>query len=410
MNERLDVLMRDVEGLGKQLAALTEANGQKEGKPNADAIHKDEIDKRIKAAIEQYESVMKAQFEKMQAESKMIRFPEGAEKSAKGLSDFLVKVRRNDPELMKTNLTEGTPAQGGYSVPSGTHNIIWGELNDPATIVPKCTAFPHGMVDGYTKNIPKWLTDLTVGWVDEEGLKTQTKPTLTRKQSILKKLACIIVESDELRADNIIGLDQKLAELVGQNMAYELERVILTGDVTGLGDPFNGIYYSTPATVTQTGGNLSYTDMVNIWNNANVLENYRAGSEWYMNRKTLGIVLGMVDLSGRPIHNFMAINDKPALAIFGDKVNISNTLLNTLGAGNVCSTIIYGNYKNVALGFKDGDTGINVDFTQHAVVSSAQGAITTNLWQQDMSGFRFVMRRGVVVVNPLAFSVGLNIK
>ena len=97
------------------------------------------------------------------------------------------------------------------------------------------------------------------------------------------------------------------------------------------------------------------------------------------------------------------------MSMFGDPLNISTTILNTVGTDNNRSAIFYGNYKNVAIGSKGGDTGIAVDFTTTAVISSGV-EVATNLWTQDMTGWRFVMRRGIVVVNPLAFSVGINIK
>jgi len=325
------------------------------------------------------------------------------------MNKWLIMVKYNHPSLAKTVMSEGDNAQGGYTVLVGYASQIIGELNQATSIVPKCTPFPHGQADGPVKYIPKWLTDLSVAWIAEATAKTTTKPTLTRLTSTLKKMYAIVTFTDEYLSDDTAGIAAQVAKLVGENMAVELERVILIGDVAGAGDAFNGIYYSTPSTVTQAGVSLAYQDIVNIWNNPNVNSKYLKGKpEWTLNKTSLGLIMNLVDNNGRPLWNLGSLSAGIPPNILGDPYNISQQITNTLGAGSNASAIFYGDFKYVLLGNKSGGQGITVDVSNSAVISSDSSP--ENLWTQDETGYRFVKRAGVLVAMPLAFSVGIEIK
>jgi hypothetical protein len=69
---------------------------------------------------------------------------------------------------------------------------------------------------------------------------------------------------------------------------------------------------------------------------------------------------------------------------------------------------MYGNPKHVLLGEKSGNGGIEVTVSNEAIMSS-QSAVLENFFMQDLTGYRFKIRRSVVVVNPEAFSVLLEV-
>jgi len=101
--------------------------------------------------------------------------------------------------------------------------------------------------------------------------------------------------------DDISNMPGKLQMLVAENMGVEIERIVLVGN-TGVGDPFMGIAFSAGInTVAQSGANLQYLDVLNCYNNANVLESYRKKPEWYLNRTSLGLVMNLVDGNNRPL-------------------------------------------------------------------------------------------------------------
>ena len=363
------------------LATLAKTNGQDDGIPKADAIKRDELEKMKTDLLDEMDK-------KMAASKAPIESDDDKKKKDFKLGEWLLAVKNKDHTYLKTYMSEGTPAQGGYVVPEGQDTEIYGALSSPATVISKCTLFPHGQPDGFTKNIPKWLTDITVRWVDEAGVKYTTKPTLTNKESILKVMYAMIPFTDEFLADNTANMTQKVSERVGIGMNVELERSVLAGNT----DPFVGIGYAVGTNaVAQLGANLTYTDLINIVNYA-LIEEYHNGGELFMTRAGWSLCMGLVDGAGRPLYNITSINGAIARTVLGVPVNISSRV--------VATQIIYGNLKHVLLGYKaaGAGAGIRVDVSNSAIDADA-----TNYWTQDMTGYRFNMRRSVIVVNPEAF-------
>jgi len=414
--EKIDQLLSTVDELQKKLSAIEATRGQKDGIPNGDFIHRDEMEKMKADITKGFEEEIKS----LRAVSKLPKEDDDAEKAKirkdgfNSFGDYVLTVKKahggdfESRKLLKTSMIEGTDARGGFTVPEEWESSILGFLNDPATIIPKVTKLVQGTL---TRNLPKWLADLSVTWTAEVTDKTVTNPTLQNKQSTLKKLAAIVTFSDEYIEDDISDITGLVTRLVGENMNVEFERVILTGDVSGLSDPFNGILFTSGTkTVSQVGGSLAYDDLVGIWNNANVLEKNRNGAEWTMNRTVFGKVMGLVDIQGRPLWNIQSINGRMVNTIFGSPINISNQILNTytLNGGTNESAIIFGNLRNVIMGERRGNRGISLNINTQGIVSTST-SVTENLWQADETGYRFVKRASVVVANPEAFSIGIGI-
>ena len=250
MDIQLEKLMRTVVEIQATVKSLAEANGSRDGVPYADAIKKDELEKMKKDVLDE--------LDKRLAASNKPNDQGDPAKTIEPLNKFLLKVKVSDPSLIKTAMSEGTGAQGGYTVPVGYDSKIFGAIHDSTTIVPKCTPYPHGMADGFTKKIPRWLTGVTITNSAEAAVKVVTKPTLAQPESVLKKMTAIVVMTDELLSDNISSLDQKCAEMIGRAIAVEQERQVLVGN-TGAGDQFMGIGYAVGVNaLAQVGANFSY--------------------------------------------------------------------------------------------------------------------------------------------------------
>jgi len=388
MDVQLETMMKQVADMQGLLSTLAKENGQKDGKPNADAIKKDELEK-MKADIFVAIDAMEKKF----AVSKVPPLSDD-EKKKVDFGKWLLAVKHGDHEFLKTYMSEGDNAQGGYTVPTGQATEVYGALNNPATIIAKCTPFPHGAMDGFTKNIPKWLTNITIRWVLEAGIKSTTKPTIQQKQSILNVMYATIPFTDEYLADNTANMTGQIATLVGEGMNVEIERSVLAGNT----DPFLGISYAVGVNAyPQPAANLIFQDLINITNFA-MLEKYHVGAELYMTRGIWGLCMGLVDGSGRPIFMINSIGGAISRTILGIPVNISSQC--------VANHIIYGNFKNVLLGYKAAGVGQGI---QVDISNSAIDADTTNYWTQNMTGYRFNMRRSVIVVNPEAFVRGTGI-
>lgn len=412
---QLDALIKQQMDLLATLKADADKNGtDKDGKAKQDTLEKEKTEKMTDALIKSLEA--RGLFKQ---EKKMIYGGDGELKSGEERVSFgkwVAMCVAGHPAIAKdyyeklivSGLTE---AQGGYLLPTGYDNNIIGALNDSPTIVQKCTRYPQAE---RTKNIPRWLTDLTIAWVAEAGEKGLTKSTWTRVQSVLAKMYAVIPFSDEFLEDDPTNAKGGVTGLVGENMGVELERLALVGTTVG-GDQFNGVYYATGVnSVVQAGNSLSYDDIIDIWNHASVLEKYRGKPEWYLNRRVLGFVLKLKDNNNRPLANITNAFDKPSpiVTMLGDKVNLSSQIPNTMGLNSTSTTIIYGDYKYILLGEKKGKGGIAMTVSNSAVgtTSGGLGAITENAFMQDEIWLRFVLRRSVVVAIPAAFVRGVNIR
>jgi HK97 family phage major capsid protein len=392
-----DTILTTVNDMKNQLSIIAEKQGQTDGIVKANAIKKDELEK-MKTDI-------LLEFEKKFAESKM-PLPVPEKKQGMKLAEFMLKAKVNHSSLsdlfIKTSMTEGSAYQGSYTVPVEYGDMILGALNNESLVVNRFTPLVHNM--GYIKYMPKWLTDLSIYWVDEEAVKTQSKPTITRVTSTLKKICAVIVASDEYLQDDITGMEGQLAKLVGENIAIELERLAFIGS-TGAGDAFNGVFSSTPNSVTQAGAHIIYSDLTRLLNHASMLERYRVGAEFFMNRTMLGGVMGIVDSTGRPLWN-MQLNAQGQLinTILGIPITVCTSITDTCATLGAKSVIFYGNPNQVMIGRKAGQEGVDLLVSQHGIISTST-SVTVNLFTQDETGFRFVLRRSVVIPVALAWTV-----
>jgi HK97 family phage major capsid protein len=404
--QEFEKLMQQVSGLQGRLTELVKKNGQENGVPKVTSSQKEELERWKEAVLT---DVVDKVVDRMKAEVKMpFGDTKGSEEQKDSFGRWLLKVKIKHPEIAERYLktmSEGVGSEGGYTVPEDHEKQIMGALNDSPTIVQKCTPYPQNTD---VKNIPKWLTDMIVGWVTEKGIRIKSTPTLERKQSVLGNISAIVTFTDQYLQDDISNIGSQITKLVGENFGLEIERVALMGN-TGSGDPFNGLFYTPNVNkVPQSGGSLQYEDIVKIWNNPNVLEKYRSkGCEWYMNRTALGKIMLLVDNNNRPLWSLTNAYGKPANTILGDPVNLSNQIPSDINGDE--TAIFYGDYKFILLGYKTGQAGITVDVSNCAVISDS-GQVIENLWTQGETGYRFDKRQGILVAVPEAFSVGTGIK
>jgi HK97 family phage major capsid protein len=399
--EQLEKLMKVAHDVNSKIEELVKKYGADDkGNVNSDAIGKAEfekmkedflskLDEKIAGAIpKKKQFIFGGAKDKVKEGEQFVNFGTFL-KMAKYHHPVLTE-RMVDEQFQKATLTESNT--GAYLIPTEYSDVIIGELYDKAEVLKKFTAFNQGAL---TKNLPKWLTGLTAYWVGEGAVKTKSDATFEQVVSTLKKICALTAMTDEELNDQIVGLPNALEMKVAEAFASEMLRVALEGN-TGNSDPFMGIYNAVGVkTVTMAGANLVYGDIANLWNDPQVIEPYKEGSEWFMNRTSFGLILNLVDDNGRPLWNLSNIDGKPIVNMLGDKVNLCSQM--------TTSGIIHGNPKYVILGQKSGDSSIAVDVSNSAVISSGV-EVSENLWTQDETGYRFVLRRSIVVAIPKAFS------
>ena len=278
-----------------------------------DGLTKEQVDKVVNELVEKVAKEQEERHEKQVAdyqtqldeqkkEIEGFKAPEGKESlfgSKEGqisMQAFMRGVVSGDQELKKkTNMTEGTAAQGGYTVPEEFAGRIV-EIAANASVVDQLTLTVPMKTNKF--DIPKQLTAVSVAWTDEESTKSKTKPTFTEEQLVLKKLCAIVVASDELLDDTQVDLTGFIQRRIGLRMGLEIDRVILEGSTIG-GDIINGIINATaPTAVAMGAATLSYNDLVDLMN-AQTVELFHDGAAFWMNRAALSLVMKLKDTTNR---------------------------------------------------------------------------------------------------------------
>jgi HK97 family phage major capsid protein len=155
--------------------------------------------------------------------------------------------------------TEGNPTQGGYSVPLEFHRSII-DYRDQVGIARKmCTVLPLG-TDQLA--VPKLSSGPTVYVVGEENSITASSMAFESVTLAPKKRACLSYVSNELNADNAVGLMDLLAQRMALALALDEDGCFVTGDGGG---SYGGILGVLDAVTAATAGVVSCATGNDLW-------------------------------------------------------------------------------------------------------------------------------------------------
>lgn len=293
----------------------------------------------------------------------------------------------------KTIMSEGTPAQGGYTVPVEYANEIIKLQRAGSILRQLARVFPMKTL---TRLLPRQLTNVTVTWTDEGAVKTETKPTFSQLTQTAKKLAAIVKMTDELLEDNSVDLDQFIMELIAEAMGLEEDRVGFAGN-TGAGDAFMGVLYAVGVNVQlMAGATVTFDDIVDLIMQLNA--KYREGATLITSTAGLQAIMKVKDAQGRYLWQTPAAGQVPKIWTYPYK--ISDQLPVNLGAGTNQTPLLFGNFKKNF--FLSPRGGYEV-FSSKSASDWVSGALVS-AFTQDETWSRFKERLSLDVALPVAFS------
>ena len=175
--------------------------------------------------------------------------------------------------------------------------------------------------------IPTQNVKPVASWVAEGQGSNKQKTTTGSITFTWHKLRCAISMSLETETMTLDIFESTFVAQVSEAMIKAIEEAIFNGN--GTSQP-KGILKETP----ETGKALSVANAQKITYDfllkceAAVDDEYDAGSEWYMSKKTFyEDVLSITDTTGQPIARVnVGINGKPEQTILGRKVNFTDYL------------------------------------------------------------------------------------
>jgi HK97 family phage major capsid protein len=262
---------------------------------------------------------------------------------------------------------------------------------------------------GNERRIPVLTQSVVVEWVEEAGRKPLSKPYIGQVIQKLKKLAVIVPFTDEILEDSAIDLMGLVAQLIGEAIAIEEDRVFFQGSIIA-GDPFDGILNSLGVGTFQLGVGELVADLT-----ADDLEQAiyriptpaRPGAKWYMNPTVYSVLRRIrVDVLAEGDNLGGYLIQAPTGAQPATMWNYPIVLTDELPAAadivagepfmffaNLSRTSVYGDKGGLALKMLD-----------QASLTDANG-VTINLAQNDMTAIRAVKRVGYVNTLPQGICV-----
>jgi len=303
-------------------------------------------------------------------------------------------IERDIPTLKV--LSGSTGAAGGYLVPDELYREIVGLAYEKSIVLPRARHFP---MKSDTLNIPARGTAPSVYWVDQGAQITlDSSMNFGQKTLTAKKLAAIVAVTDELLADDVVGLVDYINAEVAEQFALEFDNQALTGT----GSPITGILGdSNVNTVTMSTGNTEFSDMTadDLSDLIDALPSVALpGATFIMHRTILGVVRTLKDTTNNYIWAPPAGN-QPA-TIWSFPYLLSDKMPARSASAADTAFVAFGNLKY----FYVGDRGeMKADISTEAAVTDS--GTLKSAYEYDWTLLRFIWRLGGVVGVPAAFSI-----
>ncbi len=310
--------------------------------------------------------------------------------------------------------------QGGYLVPE----LLLAEVNRFVTeggVARREFRYLPFAGAGNARYIPTLLTNVTVDWIDEGEKKPKTKPYISRVQQTLKKLAAMVIFTEEIIEDTVIDLTSFSAQLIGEAIAAEEDNQFFAGT----GAPWTGILTTAGVvdlTLAATVGPLNMRPEALMAMTVAVPTDGLAGAKFYMHRQVWAAISARRSDSiaagdSRGVYLVQEPSQSSPGSIWGYPVVLVESMPSIADLYGVTDMtdidpdltvesdepfIIFGNLKKcVAYGDKQ---GLRVKLLDQASVYDDNDTLV-NLAEQDMIAIRIHKRVGYVVILPAGICV-----
>lgn len=213
-------------------------------------------------------------------------------------------IRGLNGEVRKVALAEGSGTTGGYVVPPQFMNELLtiaaedGFIEQRAKVLPMTSRTAQWpMLDittAQSTGTSPYFGGIVASWQPEASSINETEPTFKQSEWTAWDLVLYTVSSNQLLADNGIGLDALLTQLFGQAITWYKEYAYLNGLGAGSSMPLGII--NAPATYAQSravANRFTLTDATTMMSRLQV----RSWDDacWIMHQSVLPQLIQMVD-------------------------------------------------------------------------------------------------------------------
>ena len=225
----------------------------------------------------------------------------------------------------------------------------------------------------------------------DTGLKQTTKAMWDSKIITAEEIAVIVPVPDAVLADSQFDIWGQIRPLVRQAFGRVIDDAILYGTNKPASWP-NGIVKSAKNLGNQISpSDDGYADIMGPDGLIALVENDGYMVNGYIgSMKSRAYLRGIVDNSAHPIFR-NGMTDATTYMLDGQRIEFSrNGVVNDLLIGGDWDKLVYAIRQDMT-----------VTKTNTGVITDADGKVVYNLYQQDMTALRFVMRLGWQLPNPV---------
>jgi HK97 family phage major capsid protein len=264
----------------------------------------------------------------------------------------------------RKDLLEQTGAVGGFLVPIEFRPELLGVIYEDNPIRQRATTVPmrrrqvqYPTLDqtGTAAGATRQHGGIVATWTEEATQKDETEPNFRQINLVAHKLVCYTEASDELLADEAVGLVSFLSGEMGFAGAirWEEEYTFLRG--TGTGQPLGVL----PAACTLTV-NRAAAGTFNVADIANMVQSHHGDSPtWHLSRSAMSTLIQLNGPAGNPSYFWQpSARDGMPGTLMGYPIDYTEKLPTLGTAGD----ILLANWKHYLIGDRQATT---IDSSQH---------------------------------------------
>ena len=177
------------------------------------------------------------------------------------------------PEVIKAALAESGGTTGGYTVPPQFVNQLMSLSVEESIVRERATVMP---MTSLTMQVPAldqttvqsagttpFLGGISATWTAEAATRSETEPTFRQIELKAHELSFYTVASNNLLADNAVGLDSLLTQLFSQAIGWYTDYAYFQGN--GVGKPLGILNAAATISVNRAGATaFAYADACNM--------------------------------------------------------------------------------------------------------------------------------------------------
>lgn len=224
----------------------------------------------------------------------------------------LTKALFDPPEkggfgITKAALAEGSGVTGGYTVPPQFSTTLLSMAVEESIFQPRASKMPMStltltvpyldIVSTGTTGQSPFLGGVVATWTSEAATRTESEPVFKQMELKAHELSFYTVASNNLLADNAVGLDSLLTQLFKGAIAWYTDYAYFNGD--GVGKPTGVINHaSTIAVNRQTASRFTLQDSASMLARLYYLNMRDSKVAWVIHPSVIPQLIQMSDYSG----------------------------------------------------------------------------------------------------------------